>query len=154
MKLKLLVKMNETEFEDYIADKEKRYAETLASHTYEITESADIRAKKLIQQYLPNDFYTKQHEFYKIVYNNEDSGYVWIKIDEEKKSAFLYEIFIFDQFRSNGIGTMVMNEIQKYLSCKEIQYFKLHVFGTNVKAIKLYETLGFEVAGINMYKKI
>lgn len=47
-----------------------------------------------------------------------------------------------------------MNEIQEYLSCKEIQYFKLHVFGTNVKSIELYETLGFEVDGINMYKKI
>ncbi|WP_299515240.1 N-acetyltransferase [uncultured Rummeliibacillus sp.] len=152
--MKLLVKMNEAEFEKYIADKEKRYAETLASHTYEITESADIRAKKSMQQYLPNGFHTNQHEFYKIVYHNDDCGYVWIKIDDGKKSAFLYEIFIFDQYRSKGIGTMVMNEIQEYLTSKEIQYFKLHVFGTNVKAIKLYETLGFEVAGINMYKEI
>lgn len=152
--MNLLVKMNEVEFEEYIADKEKRYAETLATHTYEITESADIRAKKSIQQYLPNGFQTTQHEFYTIVYNSVDSGNVWIKIDEEKKSAFLYEIYIFDQFRSKGIGTLVMNEIQEYLSCKEIQYFKLHVFGTNVKAVKLYEALGFEVAGINMYKKI
>lgn len=89
-----------------------------------------------------------------IVYNSKDSGYLWIKINVEKKSAFLYEIYIFDQFRSKGVDTLVMNDIQEYLSCKEIQYFKLHVFGTNVKAIKLYETLGFEVAGINMYKKI
>lgn len=97
MKLKLLVKMSEVEFEEYIADKEKRYAETLASHTYEITESADIRAKKLIKQYLPNGIHTKQHEFFKIVYNSKDSGYLWIKINVEKKSAFLYEIYIFDQ---------------------------------------------------------
>lgn len=64
MKLKLLVKMSEVEFEEYIAHKEKRYAETLALHTYEITESADIREKKLMQQYLPNGYHTKQHEFF------------------------------------------------------------------------------------------
>lgn len=33
-------------------------------------------------------------------------------------------------------------------------YFKLHVFGSNTGARKLYEELGFEVAGINMLKTL
>jgi len=37
---------------------------------------------------------------------------------------------------------------------KEIYYFKLHVFGSNTGARKLYEELGFEIAGINMLKPL
>ncbi|WP_391207301.1 GNAT family N-acetyltransferase [Psychrobacillus sp. L4] len=73
---------------------------------------------------------------------------------KKNKSAFLYEIFLFDEFRSKGIGKEVLREIEEYLKSKEIIYFKLHVFGTNEKAIKLYKTIGFEVAGINMYKQL
>ena len=34
------------------------------------------------------------------------------------------------------------------------EFFKLHVFGSNAPAIHLYHHLGFEIAGINMYKVI
>ncbi|ETT81439.1 GNAT family N-acetyltransferase [Viridibacillus sp. FSL R5-0477] len=152
--MQYLKNMNGNEFNEYILDKEKRFAETLAEHTFEVIEPAAVRAKKQLQGYLPNGFLTDQHEFYNIVNENERYGYVWLKIDETKKSAFLYEIYIFDECRSKGIGTKVMEEIEEYLSLKEILYFKLHVFGTNRKAIKLYETIGFQIAGINMYKTL
>lgn len=153
--MQYLKKMNENEFNEYLLDKEKRFAETLAEHTFEVdTESAEVRAKKQLQGYLPNGFYTEQHEFFHIMMHDEQCGYVWIKVNESKKSAFLYEIYIVDEFRSNGIGTKVMEDIEEYLSKNEILFFKLHVFGTNHKAIKLYETLGFQIAGINMYKNL
>lgn len=149
-----LVKMNELEFYKYIEEKEKRYAETLAQHTFEVTEPADVLARKQLQGYLPRGFQTELHEFYNIIEDGHICGYVWLKVDDTKKSAFLYEIYLFDECRSKGIGKKVMKEIEGYLKVKKILYFKLHVFGTNYKAIKLYETLGFEVAGINMYKEI
>lgn len=79
---------------------------------------------------------------------------MWIKVEKEKKSAFLYEIYLFEQFRGMGFGTKVMTTMEEWILQQGITYFKLHVFGSNTGARKLYEELGFEIAGINMIKMI
>ena len=103
---------------------------------------------------MPNGFNTKNHEFYNVIENGKVLGYVWIKVIEENKSAFLYEIYLVEEFRSRGIGKKVMAELESLLSIREIAFFRLHVFGNNEHAINLYNNLGFHVAGINMYKEI
>ena len=147
--------MNEDECNTYLKDKTKRYALTLEENTFEvINESAFVRAEKAINGYLPNGFNTKNHEFYNVIENGKVLGYVWIKVIEENKSAFLYEIYLVEEFRSRGIGKKVMAELESLLSIREIAFFRLHVFGNNEHAINLYNNLGFHVAGINMYKEI
>ncbi len=47
-----------------------------------------------------------------------------------------------------------MSNVEKWLKDKDVHYFKLHVYGSNAGARKLYEELGFEIAGINMFKSI
>ena len=47
-----------------------------------------------------------------------------------------------------------MNHIEEWLKQNEVLYFKLHVFGNNQGAFKLYESLGFGIAGYNMLKSI
>lgn len=155
VKVKLLVPMNEDEYNTYIKDKTQRYALTLEENTFEvINESAFLRAEKAISGYLSNGFNTKNHEFYNVIENRKVVGYVWLKVVEENKSAFLYEIYLKEDFRSKGIGKKVMNELESLLSNREIAFFKLHVFGSNEHAINLYNNLGFHVAGINMYKEL
>ena len=77
-----------------------------------------------------------------------------MKIEEEKKSAFLYEIYIFEEYMGKGFGTETMKYIEDFLHQEEIYYFKLHVFRSNTDARKLYEELGFEIARINMLKPL
>lgn len=155
IKVKLLVPMNENECNTYVKDKTKRYALTLKENTFEIiNDSAFVRAEKAINGYLPNGFNTKNHEFYNVIENEKVVGYVWIKVIDENKSAFLYEIYLEEEFRSKGIGKKVMRELESLLLFRNIAFFKLHVFGNNEHAINLYNNLGFQVAGINMYKEI
>ncbi|MBK3494241.1 GNAT family N-acetyltransferase [Viridibacillus sp. YIM B01967] len=149
-----LKRMSEEDFILYIQDKEVRFAEVLAENVHEYSENPKIRAQKQLSNILPQGYHTINHEFYMIEKEKNIIGYVWLKIEEQKKSAFLYEIYIFDSQRSKGIGKTVMKEIEDYIAEKGICYFKLHVFGTNTGAIKLYDELGFEVAGLNMLKKI
>lgn len=147
--------MYESEYNIYIKDKIDRYALTIEENTFEITDQSSFdRAEKAINGYLPNGFHSKNHEFYNILASGNIVGNVWIKVDEESKSAFLYEIFLKELYRSNGIGKKVMTELELHLSSRKIVYFKLHVFGNNEHAINLYNNLGFHVAGINMYKEI
>ena len=153
--MELLIPMNEDEWNVYITDKTKRYALTLEENTFElINESAFIRARKAINGYLPSGFNTINHEFFNVIENEKVLGYVWIKIVEENKSAFLYEIYLKEECRSQGIGKKVMAELESLLAIREIVFFRLHVFGNNAHAINLYNKLGFHVAGINMYKEI
>ena len=153
--MNLLKAMSSHEYDTYIKNKIERYSATLHENTYEATtESCYLRAEKAINGYLPEGFKTKHHEFYIINEQNEDVGHVWIKIDEQKKSAFLYEIFLVESARSKGIGKRVMEESEILLVKRNVEFFKLHVFGSNEPAIRLYNYLGFEIAGINMYKMI
>lgn len=153
--MKLLMAMNEREYSIYIKDKIDRYAVTIKENTFEVTDISPFdRAEIAISGYLPNGFHTKNHEFYNIFASGNIVGNVWIKVDEESKSAFLYEIYLKKLYRSNGIGKKVMTELESHLSSRNIVYFKLHVFGNNEHAINLYNNLGFHVAGINMFKEI
>jgi ribosomal protein S18 acetylase RimI-like enzyme len=153
--MNLLKPMSSQEYNTYIKNKIERYATTLLENTYEATnESSYLRAEKAINGYLPDGFNTKHHEFYMISDLNEVVGHVWIKIDEQKKSAFLYEIFLVEAARSKGIGKRAMVELENVLKKRKVEFFKLHVFGSNEPAIHLYNNLGFEIAGINMYKVI
>ena len=47
-----------------------------------------------------------------------NKGFVWLKVEVEKKSAFLYEIFILEEYRDKGFGTAVINIIEDWLKEK------------------------------------
>ena len=148
------MKMSEHEFNEYYADKLERYAQVLDDNVHEVGESGEIRAKKQLASLLPDGLSTTQHEFYTIQLDDERIGYVWIKIDLPKQTAFLYEIYIFEAYQSNGYGKEVMYLIEKMLTQQSVVYFKLHVFGSNTRAIDLYNSIGFHALGINMVKEL
>jgi len=126
--VELLIPMSENEYDTYIKDKTERYALTLEENTFEIiNETSFVRAEKAIKGYLPNEFNTENHEFYNIIENEKVVGYVWIKVVEENKSAFLYEIYLKEEFRSKGIGKKVMTELESLLAIRKIAFFRLHV---------------------------
>ena len=153
--MKRLIPMTEADYDVYIEDKMKRYAHTLEENTFEvINDSAFLRAQQAISGYLPHGFNTKNHEFYHILENGKVAGYVWLKVVNENKSAFLYEIYLNEDVRSKGLGKETMTELESLLMSREILFFKLHVFGSNEQAIQLYHHLGFQIAGINMYKEL
>lgn len=149
-----LEEMNEEEYAFYIKDKIARYGEVLAQNMYEAGEEPASKARKQLASLLPEGKGTPKHHLYKIDGNNEVIGYVWLKTDDAKKSAFLYEIYILEEFQSKGYGTQTMHLIEEWLKERGVHYFKLHVFGSNKGAHKLYEKIGFGVAGYNMIKSL
>lgn len=78
----------------------------------------------------------KNHiEEYQVIYqNNVKVGYFRLFMQDEYKE--LDDFYIFEEFRNQGIGTEVLNQI-----CKEP--IQLYVFDENIKAIALYERFGF-----------
>lgn len=151
----VLKKMSENEFTIYFEDKVERYSKVQSENVHEVSSEDPLsKARKQLYNLLPQGIETSNHHLYNIYEGDSLIGFVWIKVEKEKKSAFLYEIFIFEEYRGKGFGTRVIKNVEEWLERKGIYYFKLHVFGSNKGARKLYEELGFEIAGINMLKTI
>lgn len=151
----LLRKMSKEEFVTYFENKVARYAVVLSENSYEYgNEDFYFKARTQLNNLLPKGVETPNHHLFNLNLENQVIGYVWIKVEKEKKSAFLYEIYIFEKYRGKGLGTEVMTSVEAWLEQEDIHFLKLHVFGSNTRARKLYEELGFEIAGINMVKTI
>ncbi|MFG6117232.1 GNAT family N-acetyltransferase [Halobacillus sp. MO56] len=150
-----LENMSKEEFTLYFEDKVERYSKVLLSNKHEVNnETPSFEARNKLNNLLPEGVDTSNHHLFNICIDNTLIGFVWVKIEREKKSAFLYEIFIFENYRGRGVGTSVMKNLEKWLEEEDIYYFKLHVFGSNEDARRLYEELGFKIAGVNMLKNI
>ncbi|MHA7136705.1 GNAT family N-acetyltransferase [Rossellomorea arthrocnemi] len=149
-----LVEMTENEFEQYFLDKIQRYAVALSQNAPKNNQEFEIKAKIQLGNLLPDGIGTLGHYLFNIYYEKNNVGYIWVKEDVEKKSAFLYEIYIFDEFRNKGYGSRAMKKIEEWMKNHNLLFLKLHVFGSNIEARKLYERIGFEIAGVNMMKKV
>jgi len=150
----LLIEMTGNEFEQYFTDKLQRYSLVLSQNAYEGNGDFETKATNQLNNLLPNGIQTSGHYFFNINNELENIGYLWIKKDNEKKSAFLYEIYILSEFRNMGYGTITIKKIEEWMREHELLFLKLHVFGNNNEARKLYERIGFEVAGVNMIKQV
>jgi ribosomal protein S18 acetylase RimI-like enzyme len=67
----------------------------------------------------------------------------------EKKYGFIYELFVLEDFRGNGISKRLMETGIEHLKQEEFSEVRLSVYAGN-QAIKLYEKLGFKNRTITM----
>lgn len=149
-----LQRMGQEEFDFYIRNKVPRYAESIAENIKLDEHEALENANQKLQKLLPDGINTPGHLFFNVIQNNKLIGYAWIKINSETQQAFLYEIYIEEQYRGKGYGTLTMQLTEDLLIEQGIETFNLHVFGHNKGARKLYERIGFDVIGVNMQKNI
>lgn len=115
----LLRRMSKDEFESYFQNKIERYSDVLSENIHEQGDDPSTKALKQLKGLLPNGIKTPNHHLFNIQRGEKVIGFVWLKMEEEKKSAFLYEIYIFENFRGKGFGTETMNCIENFLIQKK-----------------------------------
>ena len=105
---------------------------------------------------LPHGYYTEGHYFFTVFtdQNTDEAGYVWYVVNEKRKSAFLYDIYVAETYRGKGMATAILKEVENKLRKKAVQHFRLNVFADNVQARNLYEQLGFEPSNTIMQKQL
>lgn len=88
---------------------------------------------------------------------NELAGWILFGSEKDRFSdeeiGFIYEIYIFGNFRKNGYARVLMEEAMQILKHQGLKDVRLVVYKGN-KAINLYEQLGFEENRIVMTKKL
>jgi ribosomal protein S18 acetylase RimI-like enzyme len=109
---------------------------------------SDEKVKQLIEPLM-------QKGSYYLIATEGDNLMGWILIGTrkdqftEKIYGFIYELFVLEEFRGNGIAKQLMEtgiEHLKQDGCSEV---RLRVYAGN-QAIKLYEKLGFKNRTITM----
>jgi ribosomal protein S18 acetylase RimI-like enzyme len=67
----------------------------------------------------------------------------------DKMNGFIYELFVIEEFRGNGISKRLMRTGIDHLKQDGYSEVRLNAFVGN-QAIKLYEKLGFNISTVTM----
>lgn len=106
---------------------------TITEYAEDFTEDMNLEMHKYVNENVPKDL-----DSYKIiVVDGKDIG--CLLVTDYEDGVLLDEIYINEEYRNNGIGTSL---IENVLSKHNVVY--LWVYKKNEKAIKLYEKLGFK----------
>jgi len=109
-------------------------------------ETATQKAAETFQQLLPQGLDTPDHFFYSIIHRQDMVGYCWYTIENTSPATlYLYEIWIQDDKRDLGLGTIAIQELQVIGRTQGASLLRLHVFGINQRALSFYQRLGFQI---------
>ncbi|PGL70124.1 GNAT family N-acetyltransferase [Bacillus sp. AFS055030] len=112
----------------------------------------DEKIKQLIDPLL-------QKGCYYLIAKKEDILLGWILIGTskdqltEKKYGFIYELYVLEEFRGNGISKRLIESGMEHLKQDGYSEVRLNVYAGN-HAIKLYEKLGFINRTLTMGRSI
>ncbi|WP_053362379.1 GNAT family N-acetyltransferase [Bacillus sp. FJAT-27251] len=109
---------------------------------------SDEKVNQLIEALL-------QKGSYYLIATENDILFGWILIGAskdqftDKKYGFIYELFVLEEFRGNGISKQLMEKGIEHLKKEGYSEVRLSAFAGN-QAIKLYEKLGFYIRTVTM----
>lgn len=144
--------ISSSEFELYLASAVKKYEEEMI--TIGMPEKqASIQAKQSFERLLPEGIITMGRFLCNAYDGNQKVGFIWYGI-RSKITAFIYDFYIEEAYQRQGYGTKVMLECEKAVKDKGLSIIDLHVFGHNIGARKLYESLDYHPTSIQMRKNL
>ena len=100
----------------------------------------------------PND----DQRFFDVMDDETKVGTLWLATREKRKSGewFVYDIVINEEFRCKGFGRSAMRAAEDYVKSQGGTRLALNVFGPNVVARSLYESMGYNAMAIEMRKDL
>ncbi|MFT8853357.1 GNAT family N-acetyltransferase [Leuconostoc suionicum] len=150
-----LENMTAAHFDYYMSSSIKEYAvEKVQAGSWTQEDSLD-NAKLTYDRLLPDGLNTPNNFFFSIIKGDNVIGYIWLGPDSENKNiAFIFDFEIYDAYQNNGFGSQAISLASTKAKTLGFTSVGLHVFGTNSRAIHVYEKAGFEITDIKMQKKL
>ncbi|WP_165449586.1 GNAT family N-acetyltransferase [Krasilnikovia cinnamomea] len=123
-----------------------------------MTESdAAAEALRQMKVVLPEGFDSDKMILRSACVDSNVVGWVWASLPGapgRPEMAWLHNIEVDPDYRSNGYGRAILLAIEEELSQLRVTRLGLNVFGQNKRAIRLYESLGYRVMSQQMAKRI
>ncbi|MGR3933153.1 N-acetyltransferase family protein [Streptomyces sp. BRA346] len=95
-----------------------------------------------------------------LAHDGTDVGTLWVALRagepdaEERGEAYVYSVEVAEGHRGRGHGRTLMLAAERDSLAAGARSLGLHVFGGNTPALRLYESLGYEVVEHNLIKQL
>ncbi|HEY2494623.1 MAG TPA: GNAT family N-acetyltransferase [Paenibacillus sp.] len=153
-----LIPMNEQEYEIFVARSIVDYADDKVKAGTWASDEAQQLSVDSFKRLLPEGRNTPTEYLYSVVdtSKNTNVGALWIHISEGPlgRSAFIYDILVYESFQGQGYGTLTMSVLDEEARKLQVDRISLHVFGHNKIAFALYQKMGYEITDISMTKML
>jgi RimJ/RimL family protein N-acetyltransferase len=153
-----LVPMKEATFAAYRESVIAGYADDNVASGRWPAEGALARSRDDFADSLPSGLATPDNYLFEIVdeLTSTPVGVLWfaVVVKNGLKSAFVYDVEIKSAFQRMGHAGAAFRALEPLVHSLGLQTIGLHVFKQNASAQALYKSLGYEVTGVNMQKRL
>ncbi|MCA0988503.1 GNAT family N-acetyltransferase [Guptibacillus algicola] len=151
-----LREMTQKDFEDYLAFMIPDYSRDISTNFNVPPKKALEESQTFFEETFPDGVATKGHYLYLVhdAITESRVGLLWFNVNEETRHAYLYHIYIDEQFRGKGYGSKTLMKCEEVVREMGISSLGLSVFGNNDRAIQLYQKNGYQPSSISMKKNL
>lgn len=153
-----LIPMTEREFEVYLEQDIRVHARENVRAGYWTEEEALERLRKAHEELLPDGIKTKDHYLFRIQLSESEEkiGVLWlnVRLGIPHPNGFIFDISIDEAQRGKGYGRQAMLALEEIAKGMRLESIGLHVFAHNPTAKRFYESLGYQIIGLNMRKEL
>ncbi|MFF5725785.1 GNAT family N-acetyltransferase [[Kitasatospora] papulosa] len=106
---------------------------------------------------LPDGLATPGMYFHVLVHDGAVVGHVWVARREEPEGhdlGYVFDVEVREEHRGRGYGRALMHLAEDVTLDAGLGLLGLHVFASNTPALRLYESLGYEVTQYNLAKAL
>ncbi|MFD9141501.1 GNAT family N-acetyltransferase [[Kitasatospora] papulosa] len=106
---------------------------------------------------LPDGLATPGMYFHVLVHDGAIVGHVWVARREEPEGqdlGYVFDVEVREEHRGRGYGRALMHLAEDVTLDAGLGLLGLHVFASNTPALRLYESLGYEVTQYNLAKAL
>lgn len=148
--------MSEQEYQTWRANAVEGYAGEMAASTGR--DVAELREQAAIDfaQYMPDGPATAGHWLLTVLdADGAAVGSLWLGPDRrDENGVFVFDVEIAAEASSRGIGRAAMLAVEDFATRHSRISIGLNVFGPNIQARRLYDSLGYEVVSTSMIKRL
>ncbi|MFB4425804.1 GNAT family N-acetyltransferase [Streptomyces sp. QL37] len=106
---------------------------------------------------LPDGLATPGMYFHVLVHDGAVVGYVWVArrdVPDGDDLGYVFDVEVREEYRGRGYGRALMHLAEAVTLDAGLGLLGLHVFADNTPALRLYESLGYEVTQYNLAKAL
>ena len=151
-----LAPMNDADFVTFAERALAEYGDGMVAAGEWVQEEASQKARSVFEQLLPQGRLTEKNQLWVIQDQARRIGELWVaeRHAGAGRIAFILDIYIDPGERRQGYAKQSLLALESWASqagCREV---RLHVFGRNDAARRLYEQLGYGIASLTMAKPL
>jgi ribosomal protein S18 acetylase RimI-like enzyme len=148
--------MRPEEFDAFAEHGREGYVRQLVEFSGMEPAAAQAKAERDYAMTLPQGLETPGHWLFAVEADGRRVGTVWFaeRVLDGRTVAYLYEIEIDEAERGRGLGRAAMEAFEREAARRGLTELELNVFGGNMVARSLYQSLGWRETAVHMAKRL